>query len=558
MTTAVLSPVTEYAESVLRGDILAGRLVRLACERHLRDLEMGAERGLAFDESAAERAIAFVTVLIPTLALWQKFIVGSIFGWKGPDGYRRFRVAYVEAGKGCGKTPLAAAVALYMLIADNEKNAEIYTAATTRDQASLSFQDAKNMAESAIALQKRLKIETKNIFHPESKSFLRAVSSESKGLDGKRVHCAVIDEIHEHPNNVVVEKMRAGTKSRTQALIFEITNSGYDRHSVCFDHHQLSANVLEGVIDNDAWFAYVCQLDPCDKCHSEGKVSPSDDCTDCDDWTDERVWLKANPSLLIMPSLQKYLREQVIEAIDLPSKQNFVKRLNFCIWTESETRWLPMDAWDTGAVDLRPLEGRRCYVGMDLSSTDDITAVLRVYPDDDGSVDVQCEFFVPEENIRDRARRDGVPYDLWAEQGAITLTPGNVVDYEFVRRRIQSYDAEHTITEIATDPWNATDLITKLTGDGYEVVPVRQGFQSLTSPSKHLEKIVAQGNVRHGGNPVLRWMASNVVIELDAAGNIKPTKKKSTERIDGIVALLCALDRIIRGPEEETVGVFWA
>lgn len=557
MTTAVRSSVTLYAIEVTTGRILTGRLVRLACERHLRDVETGYLRGLTFDDAKAQRAIDFVRILIPTLQLWQEFIIGSLFGWLDDTGYRRFRVAYVEAGKGSGKSPLAAAIGLYMLVADNEDEAEIYAAAPTREQAYITFRDATNMIGGSQTLAKLLKVLTFNISHERTHSFFRPVSSEGRALDGKRVHCALLDEIHEHPNNVVVEKMRAGTKGRRQALIFEITNSGYDRNTVCFDHHQLSANILEGIIDNDAWFAYVCQLDPCEKCQHEGKVSPSEGCKDCDDWTDESVWLKANPNIGVSIPL-KYLREQVAEAIGMPSKQNIVKRLNFCIWTESSERWLPMEAWDQGNVPLRDLTGRRNFVGMDLSSTNDLTAVLQVFPDEDGSLDVLCDFFVPDEKILERSRRDGVPYDLWRDQKFITVTPGNVVDYDFIHERLRAIDAEHPIDQIRTDSWNARHLITQLMNDGFEVVEVRQGFPTLTGPSKHLEKLVAEGKVRHNGNPVLRWCISNMVIELDAAGNIKPSKSKSTERIDGGAALVDALDGIIREPEEEESEVFFA
>lgn len=550
-----LHVVTLYARDVVAGDVAAGYLVRLACQRHLDDLEHGAERGLRFDEEAADKALKFFGFLRLaegehagkpfTLQSWQVFVVGSLFGWKRRDGNRRFRTSYAEIGKGNGKSPMAGGIGLYLLVADGEAGAEIYSAATTRDQAKILFRDAENMVDASPALSARIDKSVGNLACAATNSFFRPVSSEHRGLDGKRVHGALIDELHEHASSIVADKMRAGTKGRRQALIFEITNSGYDRHSVCWQHHEYSRQVLEGSLQNDSWFAYVCGLDPCDACFAQGLRQPKDGCSDCDDWRDEAVWIKANPNLGVSIT-HTYLREQVDEAIGMPSKQNIVKRLSFCVWTEQVTRWLQLDAWDEcGMVPVRAelLTGRRCYAGLDLASTGDLTALVLVFPDDErDGLDLLAWFWCPSEGIRQRSNA-GVPYDQWVSQGLIEATEGNVVDYDVIEAKIKDLADTFDLAESAYDRWNSTQLVTNLVRDGATMVPFGQGFASMSAPSKELERLVTGKKLRHGGNPVLRWMASNVAIAQDPAGNIKPDREHSSEKIDGVVAAVMAIGR---------------
>ena len=533
-----LHPVAQYAADVLAGRIVAGRSVQLACQRHLDDLAKGHERGLVFDEAAADRAVGFFDFLQLsegefagrpfTLQPWQVFIVGSLFGWKGADGYRRFRTAYIEVGKGNGKSPTAAAIGLYGLVADNEEGAEIYSAATTREQAGILFRDAMNMVNASPALSGRIERNVRNLAVLSTNSFFRPLSSENRGLDGKRVHMALIDEVHEHPNSTVVDKMRAGTKGRRQSMVVEITNSGYDRTSVCWDHHSYSLQVVEGTVPNDSWFAYVAGLD-------QG-----------DEWTDESVWVKANPNIGVSVTL-KYLREQVAEALGMPAKQNIVKRLNFCIWTQSFAQWLDMSLWDTpeaaAPFSEADLGEYPRWDFLDLASTTDLAAWVKLYRDPDGRYYIVPTFFAPEDGLRERELRDRVPYDQWVREGYIIATEGNVIDYDVIREHIRA-DANVPL-EIGFDPWNATQIATQLMGDGYKMVQVRQGFFSLAEPTKEFGRLIKTGLIRHGGNPVMRWMASNVVVETDAAGNMKPSKAKGTGRIDGIVAAIGALSRAI-------------
>lgn len=558
-------PTTQYAVDVTTDKIPANKWVRLACERHLRDLDRK-DGDVCFIQQTADHAISFFEEFLIfyegqwsgmpfILQPWQKFIIGSLFGWKAKDGTRRFRTAYIEAAKGCGKSPIAAGVGLYGLCFDGESGAEIYSAATTREQAGILFRDAKAFVGGSPALLEILTVGQHNIAYESENSFFRPVSSEHRGLDGKRPHMALIDEIHEHPDAVVVDKIRAGTKGRRQAMIFEITNAGYDRHSVCFQHHEYTEKILEGIIKNDSWFGFMTGLDVCDKCAAEGKTIPQEGCPDCDDWRNEKTWAKANPNLGISIKT-KYLREQVDEAIQMPSKQNIVKRLNFCIWTESFTKWLPADKWAACGlpVDPKTLKSRTCYAGLDLSTNIDLTALVLVFPPEgeETRYQVLCRFFLPEENMRERVRRDKVPYDVWAREGFITSTPGDLIDYAFILAQIKNDLQEYQIAELAFDRWGSQKITTDLQDLGFvidekasgpKLIQFGQGFASMSAPTKEVEKMILGGEISHGGNPVLSWMVSNVAIREDPAGNRKPDKEKSVERIDGAVALIMAIGR---------------
>lgn len=580
-----LHPVTQYARDIVDRKIPANKWVMLACRRHLQDLKTAKKRGLYFDESAADHAISFFPEFLTfyegafdgqpfTLAPSQQFIVGSIFGWKRKeDGFRRFRTAYVEMAKGQGKSPLAGGIGLYCLAFDDEPGAECYAAAVTREQAGILFRDARTFAEKSSELREILQIDKHNIAYADENSFFRPLSSEHRGLDGKRPHVALIDEIHEHPNDMVVRKMSAGTKGRRQALIFEITNSGYDRHSICFQHHEYTEKILEGTIQDDAWFGYMSGLDVCEKCAADGKTIPQDGCPNCDDWRDPDTWEKANPNLNHLGApFRDYLVRQVEEAKAMPSQENIVKRLNFCIWTESITRWIPADKWNACAfpIDLDALKGRTCYGGLDLSTNTDVTAWVKVFPpEEEGErYQVLCDFFLPEDNMLERVKRDKVPYDVWARQGLITLTPGDLIDYAFILAKIEQDMKNFQIGELAFDRWGSQKITTDLQGIGFELktenskaessgmtlVQFGQGYGSMNAPTKEIETMVIGKTLAHGGNPVLSWMVSNVAIKLDPAGNKKPDKEKSTERIDGAVALIMAIGRaMVHGAPEPSI-----
>jgi len=584
---------------VVAGEIVAGRLVRLACQRHLRDLETGPARGLRWDLDAALRILTFfghlrlpadgeVDGLPFVLQPFEQFIVGSLFGWKGAEGLRRFRTAFIEIAKGNGKTPMAAGIGLYGLLADGRMASEIYSAATTSFQAGILFRDARRMAEASPALRARLKIDQHNLAHVPTDSFMRPVSSEHRQLSGPRPHMALLDEIHEHPNSLVVDKMRAGTKNDRTALIFEITNSGADRQSVCWDHHEYSVRILEGQREDDGWFAFVCGLDPCAVHLAGGREFPEDTCPDCDSWTDERVWPKANPGLGSILSID-YLREQVREAKGMPSKEGIVKRLNFCIWTERVTVWIPAEIWVAckWPVARAALKGQRCWGGLDLANRFDLNALVLVFRDElpdqaDELVGPPAGapvtraiytllpfFWMPREAVAEREQKDRVAYRLWESQGLITFTDGNVTDYAVIEQECQKLTEEFDLVEVAYDPREATQLATTLNGWGLTMLQFNQNVASYNEPTKEFEALVRCGRLRHPGHAVLDWQAGNAAVLRDRYGRMRPLKpgrkgadgqwlEDPTKKVDGIQAAVMGLARAMLAPSDDRVGVeFW-
>ncbi len=538
--SAAADPVTRYAIDVTSGRTMAGPMVRAACARHVADLKRA---DLKFDRKLAARAIGFFRDVLRLnggkfegqpfiLSPSQCFIVGSLFGWLGLDDCRRFRVAYVEVAKGYGKTPLAAGIGHYMLVADKEARAEVYAAATKKDQAMILFRDAAAMVTQSPALSAKLKPSGTfpnvwNLADVATGSFYRPIASDD-AQSGPRPHCGLIDELHEHKTSLVVDMMRAGVKFRTQPLIFEITNSGFDRHSICRQHHEYSEKVVNGILQDDTWFAFVCGLD------------------DGDDWQDESVWPKANPNLGLTVSY-RYLRDQVREAVGMPAKQNVVKRLNFCMWTEQDERWLDLALWDAGAapINLATLRGRTCYGGLDLAKVNDLSALALVFPPviPGETWKTLARFWVPKDDMITRSKRDRVPYDVWCRDGLITATPGNATDFAFIESEILELAGLYDIREIAFDRTFSGEIVQNLTAEGLTMVQFGQGFLSMGSPTAEVQRMLLAGELQHGGNPVLRWNASNVTVATDPAGNIKPDKEHSIERIDGIVALIMAIGR---------------
>jgi phage terminase large subunit-like protein len=565
----LVDETTAYAVAVRDGLIITGKPVRLACLRHLRDIDRQAETGLQWRPDLAQRVFDFFRDNLTIeargevqpfcLEPFERFIAGSIFGWLNADGTRRFRNAFVEIGKGNGKTPLAAGVGLFGLIADGEQSPEVYSAAVTADQAKILWKDASTMVQRNPEMRGIIEDRVASLFYSGNNGVYRPVSSEHRGLDGKRVHMALIDEVHEHPTSLVVEKMRAGTKTRRNALIFEITNSGSELETVCRKHHEYSLSVVEGAIEDPSWFAYVCALD------------------DGDDWlNDESCWIKSNPGLGTILPIQ-YLREQVREAQGMPSKQNMVARLNFCVWTQQHTIWIPQDRWDAckEPIDYAALRGQPCWVGIDLSTKLDLTAVVLAFKHDREDIQVELSageaedggiqkktlnlnytvtliprFYIPEETMYERERQDRVPYSTWAKQGWIYPTSGNTVDYDFVLNHFFNELAPAaSIQEVGYDPYNCTQVALQIQSRGYTVVEVRQGVQTMSEPAKVFEALVRSGRIRHGGHPVLAWNVSNVAVKEDKKGNIFPFKQHERKRIDGVIASIIALSRLIVAPD---------
>ncbi len=554
-----------YARAVVDGKVVAGRLVVLACRRHLDDLVHGKARGLVWDADAARHAIDFFGHLRHStgewanhpfdLQPWQAFVIGSLFGWKRADGLRRFRTAYVEVARKNGKSVMLAGTALYALVADGEPGSHVYAAATTRDQARIVFGEAERMVDASPPLRARVTRTVNNLAVLATSSWFRPLSADASKMDGLNVHFAAVDEVHEHPNPEIVQKLNTATGARRQPLIFEITTAGHDRHSVCWQHHEFSVKALEGSIpaeSTDSWFAYIATIDP------------------GDDWTDASVWIKANPSLSVTVKVED-LKRQVDEAREMPAQQNAIRRLRLNEWTEQVTRWLDMGVWDEGgpprgtspaAVKVEMdalaerLEGRPCYGGLDLARVNDLSAFVLLFPPNGSSEKwtTLCRFWVPEEDILRRARRDRVPYDLWRDQGWLVATPGNTTDFAFIEQEILDLAGMCDLREIAFDRTFAGEIVQNLQDEGLALVEFGQGFLSMAAPTAELERLSVSRALWHGGHPVLRWNASNVAVRQDPAGNIKPDKERSTERIDGISALINALGRaMVKGESERSV-----
>ncbi len=543
-------PVTSYAQEVAAGKKIAGPHVRDACARHLKDLETCHARGLYFDVEAAQRAIGFfrdVLVLnggefegLPFELLdWQQFIVGSLMGWKGSDGWRRFRVAYIETAKGSGKSPLAAGIGMYGLVADNEARAEIYAAATKKDQAMVLFRDAVAMRQLSQALKKRLKTSGtgENVWNLSYevdgvvRGFFRPISADD-GQSGPRPHMSLIDEVHEHPKNNVIEMQRAGTKSRRQALILMITNSGSNKTGPGWQYHDYAAKVCSGMMTDDSFFGYVCATDIGE-----------------DPFRDEACWPKVNPSLqgANLPGI-KYLREQVTEARGMPAKESVVRRLNFCQWTDASNPWISSDIW-LGAqreYEWQHLAGRRAWAGLDLSSTTDLTGlVLYVEPEHEGEPWHLVPFaWLPEDDLNRKEDKDRVPYLAWKAAGYLETTPGRAISKLTVIKRLAELSAMFDIQTVGFDRWRIEDF--KALAADYQIdlpnmVPFGQGYKDMSPALEAFETALLNGQVVHPGNPVFTWCAANAVTQQDDAENRKLSKEKATGRIDLMVAAVMAV-----------------
>ncbi len=493
-----------------------------------------------YDEAAADRAVGFFEDLLVhvkgewageplRLASWQETdIIRPLFGWKREDGTRRYRTVYVEIPRKCGKSTLAAGVALYLLTADSEPGAEVYSAAADRAQAGIVFSLAKAMVEQSPELAAICRTYVRSIAIEPRHSTYQVLSADVPTKHGLNAHGVIFDELHAQPNRDLWDVLTTATGSRRQPVVLAITTAGYDRHSICWELHDFAIKVRDGIIEDDAFLPVIYAAD------------------EEDDWQAPETWAKANPNLGVSVKAE-YLEREAKRAREVPAYENTFKRLHLNLWTEQATRWLSMDRWDAcdGPVDGRTLRGERCFAALDLSTTTDLSALVLFFPE---GGEVLPFFWLPEANLRDRVRRDRVPYDVWANQGLIELTEGDVIDYAFIRERLNQLSLEYEIVELAYDPWGATKLATELTDDGFELVPHRQGFASMAAPTRELETRVLAGEIRHGGHPVLRWNAANVAVKTDPAGNLKPDKSKSVDRIDGVVALIMALGRAACAP----------
>lgn len=535
-----ITTAEQYIDDVLSGRVVVCRWVRLAVERHVRDLAEGPARGLQFNRAKALRAIEFFKFLKHskgewagksfTLSPWQCFIVWCVFGWQIKDEkgrwVRRFKKVHQEVARKNGKSTMLAGIGLYLLVADGEDGAEVYSAATKKDQAKITHDEAIKMVKASPDLAGIVRAFRDSLAYDGTGSVFKPLASEEDSLDGLNVSGAIIDELHAHRTRKVYDVLDTATGARAQPLVWAITTAGAKGEGLYNDEHLYAQKVLNGEVLDDSYFAIIFCID-------EG-----------DDWADESVWVKANPNLGVSVSVSD-LRRKAARAKEMATVQNDFIRLHMNRQTQQVVRWLDLDKWDACGEPFDPsvLEGRPCFGGLDLSTKLDLTAWVMVFPpvEDDPFWYVLVRCFVPADNAVARERKDRVPYSAWEREGHITMTEGNVVDYDFVRSQVEADCSTYQVVAVAYDAWNATQIANQLQQDGVNMVQFGQGFRSMSEPSKEMERLVVQGMIRHGGHPIAKWCAGNVAVETDPAGNIKPSKKKSTERIDVIVALVMAL-----------------
>jgi len=496
-----------------------------------------------FDETAATVALAFIQRWCRhlegkwagdplDLEDWQAWLVGSLFGWMAPDGTRRYRKCLVFIPRKNGKSTLAAAIALYLLMGDQEPGVQVYSAAGDTHQAQIVHRVAEHMAQAEPRLKKRLRFRQRNIFYDDLNGFYRVLSADAYTKHGLNPHGVIFDELHTQPNRDLWDVLDSATGSREQSLLMAITTAGVlDRHSICWEQYDYAKKVADGDYQDPTFLGLIFEAQA------------------TDDWTDPATWYKANPNLGVSIP-ESYLARQCRYAQQVPAAENTFKRLHLNMWTEQSTRWIAKEAWARclGRVNEAALEGQQCYAGLDLASTTDICSLGVVFPREDETWPILTRHYVPEATVALRSRRDKVPYDLWARQGWLTVTPGDVTDYDFIRHDLYDIFERHQLLGLAIDRWNATQLSIQLQNEGLPVVLMGQGYASMNAPSREFERRVVSGKLmHHEDDPVLTWMVGNVARKTDPAGNIKPDKAASTERVDGVVALIMALDQAVRG-----------
>lgn len=469
---------------------------------------------------------------------WQEQALRQAFGTLKENGLRQYRTIYIEVGKKNGKTELASAVALYCLApdGDGELGGEIYSAAGDRDQAALVYYPASKMVDNNEKLTEQLQVidSRKRIVCYENNSFYQVLSSETFTKHGLNPSCVVFDELHAQKSRELYDVLTEGTDiAREQQIIFIITTAGiFDKESIGWEVHEYARKVKDGIIEDPTFLPIMYCADK-----------------DKDDWEHEETWKKVNPSLGSIFQIDN-LREHYQQVKQNPARVNNFLRFRLNIWTSQISKWLPMDKWAkcNGPVDAEELKGRVCFGGLDLSSSIDLSSFAQVFPPkhEDEKWKILMKYYMPQDNVQERVKKDNVKYDVWIREGLITITPGNVIDYEFIRKDIIQASHDYQLQELAYDPWRATETAVKLENDeGITVVEHRQGFKSMSEPTKHLLEYTMAGKLAHGGHKVLAWNADNLAVKIDAAENVKPEKDKSNERIDGIVALIMALGRAI-------------
>lgn len=544
-----MHPAEKYAHDVRNGSIVTGLLIKLAVDRYFDDLETGIDRGLYFDRKAAEKACAFFPKVLKhskdewygkpfTLEPWQAFGVWNIFGWKKADGSRRFSSAYIQVARKNGKSTYAAGYGLKMMVADGVMGAEIYVGATKLKQAYVTFREAANMVKASPVLKQFVTPFQHNLHSEELNAKFEPLASDSDKQDGLSPYCGIIDEYHAHRTNELYNVLESGMGARTSPLMFVITTAGFNKNSPCYKMRDIGIKILKRVIEQDNRFVMIFELD------------------EKDDWEDSSNWIKANPSIQSIGTIKRFLEDRFSSVKNDPTLFVDFMTKNLNKWMNADKVWIEDERWMENAepVTWEMMKGRTCYAGLDLSSISDITSLFLI-AEEAGRFLLCPFFFVPELTASERIKKDNVPYDVWIREGYIEETEGDIIDYDYIRRRVSGYYVADGVVQhdpnciadnvnlvrIGFDRWNSSQLVNNLTGDGITMSNFGQGYASMSTPTKEFKKYALRKAFAHGGNPVLRWMISNVSIKRDPAGNEKPDKEKSNEKIDGVVAGIMAL-----------------
>lgn len=547
--TATVAQAYRYAEQVSSGEITACKWVKLAVKRFYRDIEQAEKRGIYFDEEEANFVLEFFNftrhvkgaLAGKPIALedWQVFIIANLFGWRRvEDGLRRFRTSYTEVARKNGKSALGSCIGLYMCGFDGESGAEVYSAATTRDQAKIVFADAWEMARKSPVLKKRFKTFKHNIHVENNASKFEALSADANTLDGLNIHCGLIDELHAHKTREVWDVLETGTGAREQPLICAITTAGSNREGICYEQRDYLTRILEGLEDDDSYFGIIYTLD------------------EDDNWQDESTWIKANPNLGVSKKWDD-MRRLAKKAAAMPTaKNNFLtKHLN--VWVNAASAWLDVEAWlkCRDIDDDERLKTYPCYIGMDLANKKDIAALIAIFRDPAARWHVRGRFYLPEEAISIKRRSLGNLYSTWAEQGYLVLTPGNVIDHERIEDDLREWLVEFDVQEVGFDPWGSVQLATRMMAEGAPMVQVQQSTKNFSEAMKEVEALMLSDRLHHDHNPVLNWMASNVSVKPDKNENIFPLKEHEDKKIDGMVALFMAMNRGLLFDDTSDVGI---
>ena len=535
----------KYAKDVLSGKIITGSYIRNAVKRNEIDL---IRDDIFFDHESGVRALQFISALCHTKGKWagnrfiplpwQQWLIYNLFGWKKNNSagvaVRRFRTAYFEVARKGGKTALMAAIADYMFHHDEEAGPEVYFGATTTKQAKICFAEARAMTLSNKVLKSRTQVYTHHmVLKSDPISKFEPCSREADNMDGLNPSCAIIDEYHAHKTSDVYDVFKSGMGSREQPLQLTITTAGFNKGAPCYQLRRTCIDILNDVKKDDSMFTMIFAPD-------EG-----------DDWTSEKTWVKANPSLGETISID-YLRAEFVQAQNNVGEQVNFKTKHLNMWSETSSTWVETSKWDSAKMDItdKELEGMECYGGLDLASTRDLTCFVLIFANGE-NIFVQPHFYIPKDTARARSAADGVAYDAWGIEGCLNLTPGNVVDYEYIRQDINKLAEKYKIKSIAYDRWNSSQLIIWLNDDGAVMNPYAQSYSQMSTPTKEIEKKLYNGELRHDGNPVMSWNIGNVEITSDAGGNIKADKKKSEEKIDGVVAMAMGIGQMLTERSED-------